>query len=243
MGHARCSSHSIEQFLADIQGLLQDRTTQPRILNLQNAHIYNLTHDDPAFAALVNASRIVVADGMSIVWAARLFGVRMTERCNMTDSFHAFLADTRFPPSTALLIGGNEAQARIAADRINADSTHIKVTDTIDGFLTVEGIREALRARNEPDFVLIGMGSPKSEQVARIASERYPRAIVWHIGGGTVMFFAGSLVEAPVWMRRLGLQWLHRLLQEPSRMWRRYIIGNPLFVWRVVRAATRKTHE
>ncbi len=242
MGHARCSSHSIEQFLADIQGLLQDRTVQPRILNLQNAHLYNMTYEDPAFAELVNSSRIVVADGMSIVWAARLFGVRMTERCNMTDSFRAFLADTRFPATTALLIGGNAEQARGAADRINADSLHVKVSDTVDGFLPVEGFREALRTRNEPDFVLIGMGSPKSEQVACIAAERFPRAIIWHIGGGTVMFFAGSLVEAPVWMRRLGMQWLHRLFQEPSRMWRRYIIGNPLFVWRIVKAATRKTH-
>jgi N-acetylglucosaminyldiphosphoundecaprenol N-acetyl-beta-D-mannosaminyltransferase len=68
-----------------------------------------------------------------------------------------------------------------------------------------------------------------------------PEAIAWHIGGGTIMFLAGKLKEAPVWMRRSGLQWLHRLAIEPRRMWRRYLLGNVQFAWSILGARMRKS--
>ena len=86
------------------------------------------------------------------------------------------------------------------------------------------------------DLILIGMGSPKSERVATIAAEECPRAVVWHIGGGTIRFLAGTVREAPTLMRRMGLQWLHRLLVEPRRMWRRYLVGNWVFLFSVFTA-------
>jgi N-acetylglucosaminyldiphosphoundecaprenol N-acetyl-beta-D-mannosaminyltransferase len=87
------------------------------------------------------------------------------------------------------------------------------------------------------------MGTPKSERVLHLASKLCPKAIIWHIGGGTVRFYAGTLKEAPAWMRRSGLQWMHRLALEPRRMWKRYVLGNPLFVWRILTARALQKHN
>ena len=81
------------------------------------------------------------------------------------------------------------------------------------------------------DFVFVGMGTPRSETVLDSLAELAPNAILWHIGGGTIGFYAGTIKEAPIWMRKSGLQWLHRLILEPKRMWKRYILGNCEFVF------------
>ena len=81
------------------------------------------------------------------------------------------------------------------------------------------------------------MGTPRTEQVAEAAAEACPGAIVWGIGGGTVRILAGTMREAPRVWRRLGLQWLYRLFHEPRALWQRYLIGNPLFAMRVLKAA------
>jgi N-acetylglucosaminyldiphosphoundecaprenol N-acetyl-beta-D-mannosaminyltransferase len=87
------------------------------------------------------------------------------------------------------------------------------------------------------DFILLGMGTPRTERVAQLAAASCPGAIVWGIGGGTVRILAGTLREAPALWRRLGLHWLYRLGREPRQLWRRYLIGNPRFAWRVLKAA------
>lgn len=155
----------------------------------------------------------------------------------MTDSFRAYLADGGMTPATAILIGGNDEDAARAAETIQHDGPHLQVTEILSGYLSIDDYAQRVAASPPTDFILLGMGTPKSEQVAARLREIRPQSIIWHIGGGTVMFFAGSLVEAPVWMRKTGFQWLHRLLIEPKRMWRRYIIGNPLFVWRILKSA------
>jgi exopolysaccharide biosynthesis WecB/TagA/CpsF family protein len=79
------------------------------------------------------------------------------------------------------------------------------------------------------------MGSPKSEALISALKEKAVAKVLWHIGGGTFSFLAGADVEAPVWMRKTGLQWFHRLLRNPKQMAGRYLIGNPLFVFRVLK--------
>ena len=205
-------------------------------ISFSNAHVNNLAYADAALCRLINESTLVAADGMAIVWAVRLLGGQLAGRCNMTDAFRAFLADGRFGSSSAVLFGGLNEVVLKAMKAMNVSSSHCRITDGVSGFLPIQAYVDWFDGRDEPDYVFLGMGTPKSEQVAQALAERLPRSIIWHIGGGTIMFYAGALVEAPVWMRRAGLQWLHRLIMEPKRMWRRYVIGNPLFVWHVMLA-------
>lgn len=239
MGPARCSHHSVAELMAEIHQLLRHPGEQPRSIFCLNAHVFNSAWTNPALAAHLRGFRVVAADGMAVVWAGRLLGQPMRERCNMTESFRAFLQDRSFGPTRAILIGGDDAMAGRAARAINAASAHLRVTDALSGYRPIEEYPALLRALPPADFILIGMGTPRSEALGHLLTAALPAPILWHVGGGTIQFYAGDLREAPAWMRRSGLQWLHRFLLEPRRLWRRYLLGNPLFAARVLRVALR----
>lgn len=244
LGNTAATSHDIPQFLAETRRLLSDPGLQPRTLLCLNAHIYNVAERDPALRATLNAARVVAPDGISIVWAARVFGTRGRRRCNMTEAFRAFLTDPDVPDSSAVLIGCTEDEVAGAADHIAAHATHCHVTAALSGFMTDDEYRRRLAELDPADLVLVGAGTPRSEQLADLVTRVWPRVVVWHIGAGTIRMLAGTVREAPRWMRRAGIQWLHRLFLEPHRMWRRYVLGNPVFVWRILRArfaAVRRT--
>jgi N-acetylglucosaminyldiphosphoundecaprenol N-acetyl-beta-D-mannosaminyltransferase len=231
-GPVKCSTHSIADLLMEIRFLLVDSSAYPRSINCLNAHILNAAWQNDALARTLNRSRIVAADGMSIVWAALLFRMRIRERCNMTEAFRVFMKDRSFPPKKAILIGGSDRVATLASAEINRLCSHTTVIDSLSGYLCQSEYEQYLQHCEPVDFILLGLGTPKSEFLSEIASAAMPQAIVWHIGGGTLLFLSGDLSEAPAWMRHSGLQWLHRLMLEPARMWQRYLVGNTLFVFR-----------
>lgn len=239
-GVLECSPHTLAEFLAEIRLLLEHRTLTPRTLVCVNAHIYNLACENEDLRRHLNACRVVAADGMAIVWTARWFGARVPERCNMTEAFRAFLADASMPPSRAILIGCPAPEAEAARLAINGLSRHCRVVQSISGFLSDAEYRQILTGRDDIDFILLGMGTPRTERFAQLASSLCPRAVVWSVGGGTIMILAGKEREAPVLWRRLGVQWLYRLLSRPGPFWRRYLFGNPRFVLRIARAAWRQ---
>ena len=238
-GVVPCSTHTIAQVVDEIRTLLADRSLSPRIVLDVNAHIYNLAVNDPQLRRDLAAARIVTADGMAIVWAAPLFGARIPERCNMTETLHAFLSETRMAPSRVLLAGATLEEADAAAAAIAQASPHCRVVETASGYLSDAEYQELFSRCGSLDVLMLGMSTPRTERVAALAAAACPRAIIWGIGAGTIKIYAGSMVEAPVVWRRLGVQWLHRLASEPGTLWRRYLVGNPLFVARVLAARWR----
>jgi len=242
-GVIQCSPHGRADLLAEIRELLTNRTLAPRTILCVNAHIYNMACEDARLSQDLSAARVVAADGMAIVWTASWFGGRVRERCNMTEVFRAFLEAKDMPRTRAILIGCPPAEAEAARLKINAMSTHCQVVQSVSGFLSDADYRRILTGRGDLDFVFLGMGTPRTETFAHLASALCPQAIVWTIGGGTVMIYAGKEREAPVLWRRLGIQWLYRLITRPGPFWRRYVFGNPRFLARLVRQAWRRRRD
>ena len=240
LGPVPCSTHTVAELLSDIRRLLSDRALAPRTIACVNAHIYNLAACDRQLQGYLNAARLVAADGLGLVWAARRLGIPVRERCNMTDAFHAFLADPAQPPTRAALLGCSPSEAASAAARIEAVSRHCRIVLAAGGYFDDAEYRQLLCRTGSPDLVLLGMGTPKSERLLTVAAEACPQAVVWHIGGGTIRFYAGALKESPAWLKAFGLQWLHRLWLEPRRMWKRYLLGNPRFVYSILRLAVSR---
>jgi len=236
-GKIKCSTHTIPQQLEEVRQLLHEKTSQPRTILTVNAHIYNQTYTDAELQKIFNSARIVTADGMSVVWASHLFRVKLFERSNATEAFRAFLEEKNMPANTGAIIGCTEQEAAAAAERIEEISPHCKITQTVSGYLSDEEYEKIFASLENVDFIFLGMGTPKTEKIAALASKILPNAIVWGIGGGTIRIFAGTMTEAPLFWRRTGLQWLHRLISDPFALWKRYIIGNPLFVYRVFKAS------
>ena len=237
LGELDCSTHTISQLLDEVRALLADKSLRPRTILCINAHIYNLAWSDTELRQAINEARIIPADGMAIVAVARLFGERVPERCNMTEAFRAFLQADRMPDSTGVLVGTTEEEGRLAAGKIEHMSSHCRIVKAISGYLDDAEYERALAAHRNVDFLFIGMGTPRTVQISRLAGAICPEAIVWGIGGGTIKILAGAMREAPAVLRRSGLQWLYRLWCEPARLWRRYLIGNPLFIYRILTVA------
>jgi len=240
LGCLHCSTHTIAQLVDEVRALLRDTSLRPRTILCVNAHIYNLACSDAALRQTLNEARIVAADGVSIIGAARLFGRRIPQRCNMTEAFRAFLQADDIRHNEGVLLGLTEEEARLAAANIECMSAHCRIVRCVSGYLSDAEYERILRSLPAVDFAFVGMGTPKTERVARIAAGACPQAIVWGIGGGTMKIFAGSMQEAPALMRRWGLQWLYRLYREPSRLWRRYLIGNFLFICRILVSALKR---
>ncbi|HEY8240334.1 MAG TPA: WecB/TagA/CpsF family glycosyltransferase [Kiritimatiellia bacterium] len=237
LGTVKCSTCTIAELHGEVRRLLLDRSLQPRLILDVNAHIYNLATQDPDLARVLNSSRVTMADGMGIVWAARLFGERISERCNETEAFRAFLADGSMPASKGIIAGTTDKESEAAAAEIARVSKHLRITRTASGYLSEEENRRFFREAGDIDFIFLGHSTPITQRVADMAVQERPDAIVWGIGAGTIKILAGTMQEAPAFWRRTGLQWLYRLCKEPGNLWKRYLVGNPLFVLRVLRAS------
>ncbi|HMP76434.1 MAG TPA: WecB/TagA/CpsF family glycosyltransferase [Kiritimatiellia bacterium] len=233
VGPYRCSADTTPELVARIHHVLSAPRRDGLLILCLNAHIFNAGWCDERLRTLLNGAEVLAADGMSIVWASRLSPPAIPERCNMTEAFRAFLAHPGTPAASVTLIGCSEEEAHRAADAIRRLQPRLQIRHVISGYDPVEAYPRRLAAETPTDLVLLGMGTPKSEEVGAALRACWPSSVVWHVGGGTLLFLAGVQREAPGWMRRFGLQWLHRLLHEPGRMWRRYLIGNLLFVIRI----------
>ncbi len=185
-------------------------------------------HDREA-RALYSGADLCVADGMPLVWAARLQGVRLPERIAGSSLMLPIAERAARDGRSIYLLGGepsaNAKAAAILRERWPALSL-CGASSPMVGNPPSAAEAAALRAEvggARPDIVLVGMGSPKQEHIIRALREDLPNA--WMIGVGmTFSFVAGTLSRAPAWMQRAGLEWCWRLGQEPRRLARRYLL-------------------
>jgi exopolysaccharide biosynthesis WecB/TagA/CpsF family protein len=200
-----------------------------------NAHNANIACTDPVFAEALD-DFLILPDGIGVDLAAKiLYGAPFPDNLNGTDFVPAFLqASTR--PLTVGLLGATRVNAEAASVKLAALAVQHNFVVIHDGYFSAEQEPEIIGriAALRPDMLLVAMGVPRQELwIARHIDERHctmPVAV-----GALLDFLSGSVPRAPLWMRRLRLEWLFRLAVEPGRLWRRYVVGNPVFLWRVVR--------
>ncbi|TIW16053.1 MAG: WecB/TagA/CpsF family glycosyltransferase [Mesorhizobium sp.] len=206
-----------------------------------NAHNANLAYSDPVFAEALD-DFLVLPDGVGVDIAAKLlYGAPFPDNLNGTDFIPAFLqASTR--PLTVALLGATRVNAEAASVKLSALAVQHRFVVIHDGYFSPSeepAIVERI-ARLRPDVLLVAMGVPRQELwIARHIDARHctlPIAV-----GALLDFLSGMVPRAPLWMRRLRLEWLYRLWIEPGRLWRRYVVGNPLFLWRVFKQ--KLSHE
>ncbi len=184
---------------------------------------------EPAFAALCADAELRLADGMPLVWASRLRGTPLPERVAGSDFVDTLCARAARSGRRVFLLGGNPGAAERAAARLRERHADLVIAGTLCppfGFehnaAEMAGIRRAL-GEARPQIVFVGLGSPKQEHLIRDLRAEFTGA--WFLGVGiTFSFIAGDVSRAPRWMRRVGLEWAHRLAQEPRRLARRYLV-------------------
>ena len=150
----------------------------------------------------------------------------------MTPLFDGVLAKSR-AVANAILIGGSEDVLAKGAEAINAASNGMRVTVTASGYEPTEKYLELIEAHPECDVLLAAMGSPRSEELILAASKRFTGKLLWNIGGGTLHFHAGTQARTPRLVSAIGMQWLWRIVHQPS-IAPRYVIGTPLYLFRLL---------
>lgn len=199
-----------------------------------NAHNANVAFSEPAFADVL-ADFLILPDGIGVDLAGRLlYGEPFPANLNGTDFIPGFL-ETMEIPLTVGLVGAKRRNAEAAAEALAAFAPQHRFVVIHDGFFSKEeepGVLNRIAALR-PDILLVAMGVPRQEYwIDRHLTERHctmPIAV-----GALLDFLSGAVPRAPLWMRRLRLEWLFRLTIEPGRLWRRYVVGNPLFLARVL---------
>lgn len=183
-----------------------------------------------------------LADGMPLVWASRLQRTPLPERVAGSDLIWRLAERAAGAGRSIYLLGGNPGSAEGAAKVLRERSPSLRIAGTncpAFGFendpIALEAIDRALQAA-APDIVFVGLGSPKQERLIRRLRRVLPHA--WFLGVGvTFSFTTGEIDRAPKWMRRVGLEWCHRLVKEPGRLWKRYLVHGIPFAARLLMAS------
>ncbi len=200
---------------------------------------------DLHFGALVAEADLVVADGMPLVWASRLQGTPLPERVAGSNLISTLSAAAAAAGRSVFLLGGAEGTAQGAADVLRQRHPDIRIVGTYCPRLGFEKhprqmaeISQLLTAA-APDIVFVALGSPKQEHLIAKLRPSLPGA--WWLGVGvSFSFLTGNVHRAPTWMQRAGVEWAHRLWQEPRRLFKRYIVhGLPFAASLLGRAAYR----
>lgn len=202
-----------------------------------NAHCLNIAWSDKDYAAILKRCDAVWPDGTGVRMAGRRLGFAVPENVNGTDLFPMVCraiegivrAGGKAP--TVFLYGGRPGVAEKAAENVRRDSPLVEISGTCDGFVdSKEAVSRINAAR--PGLLFVALGVPRQEKwIAEHLGELDCGAAL--AVGGLLDFVSGRIPRAPMWMRRMGVEWMFRLYQEPVRLFRRYIIGNPLFLLRV----------
>jgi N-acetylglucosaminyldiphosphoundecaprenol N-acetyl-beta-D-mannosaminyltransferase len=210
-----------------------------------NLEILRQIHADPDLDELVSQPTLIVADGTPLIWASKLQGDPLPERVAGSDLVWSVPALAAEEGARVFLLGGNPGAADVAADRLTERNPGLQVVGTYCppmGFEHDEAeLERAVRATHQaaPDVVIAGLPFPKQEVLIARLRQVLPDA--WYFGlGVSLSFVAGDVARAPRWMQRTGLEWLHRLAQEPRRLARRYLVLGPPAVLRLLAAALRE---
>jgi N-acetylglucosaminyldiphosphoundecaprenol N-acetyl-beta-D-mannosaminyltransferase len=209
-----------------------------------NAHALNVAAADPAFHAFFRSADLVFCDGFGVKWAARLLGLEVPERFTPPDFIPQLAALANRQGVPVFLLGGREDVVQKAATRLRelAPGTsvvaHHGYFDKRPGCVDNERVRERIGEAG-PGLLLVGFGMPLQE---RWLAENWLllESRVAIPVGAAIDYLGGAVRRPPQWLTRHGFEWLGRLIVEPRRLAGRYLLGNPRFLWRVVRHRLRQ---
>ncbi len=238
------------------------------LINTINAHSYNTALKDELFAEALDPTihpigtkaedyyKVLIPDGASVVWACKWLKAksRPKMRCAGWDLFvfemKRLNSLREINPSTqtrkpkVMFMGSSERVLKMVKSQCAEVYPNLEVVTYSPPYkpeFSAEDNAAIVKAINEadPDLLWIGMTAPKQEKWTY--SHWHELNIHCHVGtvGAVFDFFAGTYQRAPEWWQQHGLEWLYRLVKEPRRMWRRYVFGNPLFLWNVFKEKLR----
>jgi poly-beta-1,6-N-acetyl-D-glucosamine synthase len=197
-----------------------------------NASLLCMVRRDQELALACRASNLIVADGMSVVWALRASGETIPERVAGVDLMARLLAAAGQHRLRIYFLGAKREVVSRLVERIRAQHPGLEIAGFRDGYFGPDehlGIVEQIRA-SEADILFVGMPSPFKETWCERYRQRLQVPVIVGVGGSFDVL-AGFIKRAPRWLQSLGMEWFWRLLMEPRKLWKRYLTTNSEFSW------------
>lgn len=221
---------SMQETIKLVEEIIQKRKPTQHVVI--NASKVNLMEKNQELRKIVNSCPIINADGASIVWAAKVLGIPLKERVTGIDLFLNLVEIAEKKQYKIYLFGAKEEVVVKVKKIFEEKYPQLQIVGYRNGYFTEADepkMVEEMR-RSQADMLFVAFSSPKKEFWVNKYLEQLGIPFVMGVGGSFDVV-AGVTERAPVWMQEHGLEWFYRFIQEPKRMWRRYIIGNAKFVF------------
>jgi len=198
------------------------------------AKIVNM-QKDPVLAESVKACEVINIDGMGVVFGARFLGHDVPERVAGVDLFHELLAMSAKRDFPVFLLGATEEVVSKTVSKVKAQNPNLNIAGYNDGYFWDDEEAVVTKIRESgAKLLFVAITSPKKENFINKWQGKLGVDFVMGVGG-TFDVVAGKVKRAPQWMQRAGLEWLYRVIQEPRRMWKRYLITNSQFAYLILK--------
>ena len=199
-----------------------------------SVHGIMLAHGDAEFAKILNEADVATPDGMPVVWALRSFGAQMQQRVYGPTLMLELCARAAVSGLRIFLYGGDEITLPLLAARLRQQFPALLIAGSYSPpFRPLTSAEEEhvikLIRDSDADIVFVGIGTPKQEVWMYQHRACFPGVTLIGVGAG-FDFHAGRTRQAPGWMQRAGLEWFFRLMMQPARLWRRYLLITPRFL-------------
>lgn len=208
------------------------------LINTLNAHSYNMAQQDILFQEALQKSDIILPDGISVVKAVRFLSSKQLTKIAGANLFQYEMERMQELGGSVFFLGSSTVTLAKITQRAALEYPAVKVYTYSPPFkneFSAEDNQAMITAINtvQPQVLFIGMTAPKQE---KWAYQHFSQLQVKHVCciGAVFDFYAGTVTRAPKWMQKIGLEWFYRFLQEPRRMWRRYLIGNTKFIYYIL---------
>lgn len=205
------------------------KVDRPVILSFMNAHAFNLCYSDDEFRDALMTSDVVLRDGVGMEMLFKSIGIDPGLNLNGTDFIPVLLK--KLKEKSIALFGTEDMYLLKAATKLASDGHAVLIAE--DGFQEFDHyVRLAMKLR--PSMVILAMGMPKQEKLAAYLREQLKHNCLIVNGGAILDFIAGKIERAPQWIQRIRMEWAFRFLKEPKRLFNRYVVGNLVFIRRIM---------
>jgi len=218
------------------------RSDRVHTLFFLNAHCFNVAQENPQYLQAINQADLLLNDGIGIKLASFFKGIRLKDNLNGTDLIPEIIDIAEKSGIKVYLLGGKEYVAERAVNKLKQSNPELLVAGYHSGYFSEgEKVNILKEIRDSgTGLVIIGMGVPKQELWAAAHKDLLPD-VKLIVGGGAILdFISGEVSRAPLWMRKMNIEWVYRLYLEPRRLWKRYVLGSLLLFYHLFRLR-RKT--
>ncbi|MBN1523374.1 MAG: WecB/TagA/CpsF family glycosyltransferase [Spirochaetales bacterium] len=199
-----------------------------------NAAMITAAWKDRQLSRCLDEAEMVTADGMSVVWAIRFLGNKAIDRVTGIDAAYKIFKQAEKLGHRIFLLGAAQEVLMSAVKVIQKQFPALILAGFHHGYFKSDTVMVSIIKKVRPDILLVGMGFSMQEKWIYNNKTSLDIPVIMGVGG-TFDVISGEIPRAPVWMQKTGLEWLFRLLQEPQRLWKRYLVSNTMFIYNVLK--------